>query len=383
MKIGILTQPLQTNYGGLLQAYALQTVLKRMGYKAWTINRPYKKVSLLRRIFSYLKRMIFSAFKTKSYIIRVWPTDKESKLIAQNTNRFIKENIQVTEPIYSLNNFSSLKKYEFDAYIVGSDQVWRPSYSPNISNYFLDFLTEKDKVKRIAYAASFGVDNWEFNDIQTSLCAALAKKFDAISVREDSAKDLCKDYFGVKAELVLDPTMLCTKDDYIELIKKDSTPASKGTLMTYILDRSHEKEEIISKVAKEFDLLPFSTLPQSKYAEVGAKNIKHCIFPPVTEWLRGFLDASYVVTDSFHGTVFSIIFNKPFITIGNSERGITRFTSLLNMFGLEDRLISFPSELTKELMHKNIDYIRIEELLKNKRTSSLNFLSKVLKNNYE
>lgn len=379
MKIGILTLPLHTNYGGILQAYALQKVLKDMGHKVWTIDRE-SKTSCLIKLLSIVKRILYRIFKREKNRIRVWPTIKEERIILKNTNRFIKENINATPKILSNHDFYLLEKYHFDSIVVGSDQVWRPTYSPCLSNYFLDFAKQWKKIKRIAYAASFGVDNWEFSKDQTIKCASLAQCFDAISVREDSAINLCKEYLDVDAIHVLDPTMLLTKEDYIRLVEKDNIPKSKGSLMTYVLDQSPEKEDIVQNIAKELNLIPFSVMPENTYSEVGNKHISTCIYPTVTEWIRGFMDAEYVVTDSFHGTVFSIIFNKPFITIGNHYRGMTRFTSLLKIFGLQERLIASSEELTEEKMNTPINFTRINQIKESEQKKSMEFLNNELSN---
>lgn len=378
MKIGILTQPLKTNYGCLLQNFALQTVLKQLGHEVWTINRDFGGVTILIKFLSIVKRIILSIFYRRFIVIRALPTTNEQNLIAQNMNRFIKENICTTEKIISTGNFSLLKKYGFNVYIVGSDQIWRPNYSPCINNYFLDFVNVNDKVKRIAYAASFGVDNWEFSLKQTTRCALLVKQFDTISVREDTAVRLCKEYLGIDAVHVLDPTMLLTKEDYIKLAKKDNIQKSTGTLMTYVLDESPENNDIIQKLTKELNLKPFSVMPQKKFSEVGKKHLADCIFPPVSEWLRGFIDAEYVVTDSFHGTVFSIIFNKPFICIDNEQRGLTRFKSLLKMFGLENQLIRSIDELTLEKIKGNIEFDRVNQIWDKEQKKAYLFLKNAL-----
>lgn len=379
MKIGILTQPLQTNYGGLLQAFALQTVLKQMGHEVWTFNRDTKETPLWLKLLSITKRLALYIFHNKSTIVCVWPTTKEQNKINQHTNRFIKENIQTIENIDSKEKYLNLKKYAFNAYIVGSDQVWRPVYSSSITNYFLDFLDEGDKVKRIAYAASFGVDNWEFSDEQTMQCSSLAKRFDSISVREDSAIKLCKEHLGVNAIQVLDPTMLLTKEDYKILIDKDNTPESKGNLMTYILDDSQHKNEIIQKTALELNLKPFAVRSQKTFSEVGKDYIEECILPPVTEWIRGFMDADFVITDSFHGTVFSIIFNKPFIIIGNKTRGLARIESLLRMYKLEERLVYDKDSIPMNLLNSDkIDWQKINDILESERIKSLLFLKQWL-----
>ena len=139
-----------------------------------------------------------------------------------------------------------LNSMGFDAYIVGSDQCWRPRYSPAIQNYFLDFVANDCKAKRIAYAASFGVDHWEFTPEDTEKSKELLKKFDAISVREDSAIDLIKNNLGrTDAQHVLDPTMLLSPHQYKKIVDKEKIAPSPGNLKVYVLDKTPEKDNIV------------------------------------------------------------------------------------------------------------------------------------------
>ncbi|ENK4570898.1 polysaccharide pyruvyl transferase family protein [Vibrio cholerae] len=368
MKIAILTQPLQNNYGGLLQAFALQKYLKEQGNEVMTVDFAWNHKLRYFGIKSILGNII------RKYILRrnirsIFPiTDEERCRIGQNTNRFTAEHIFTTQKIYSIDEMSYIKKYQFDAYIVGSDQVWRPAYSPGMSAFFLSFLNKSDDAKRIAYAASFGVDNCnEFSQDALEEYAVLLKQFDAVAVREDSAVDLCKQHFGVAAEHVLDPTFLLDKEVYIQLVEQDKCPVSNGNMMVYVLDQSLGKKEIIQAVANERSLTPYTVMPDEKG-----------VYPPVTQWLRGFMDAEFVVTDSFHGVAFSIIFNKPFIAIGNHNRGLARFTSVLNMFGLQDRLIFSIDELTSQLINQPIDFSKVNLLKTEKQKFAMDFFNNAL-----
>lgn len=371
MRICILTQPLQTNYGGLLQAYALQTVLKRVGHEVWTEDRRENRDNLSGVLKNNAKILLGPIRKF------YYPTISEKKIISKNTNFFIQKYINTTCPIYSTNK-SLFGEYNFDAFIVGSDQVWRPMYSYGIYNYFLDFTIGKN-VKRIAYAASFGTDQWEFTPEQTAVCSELAKQFDAISVREDSAIGLCRQYLNINAVQMPDPTLLLDKNDYLEIIKNDRPENSHlGGILTYILDDSEIKRSVVQKVSSKLKLNSFSVMPQAQFKDVGKKGIDKCIYPPVAEWLQGFADADFVVTDSFHGTVFSIIFNKPFISIANKTRGVSRFISLLKGFELEDRLI-YSEEDFKDNLLNNIDFTEINIAHNKKRAEALEFLTNALK----
>lgn len=371
MRIGILTLPLHTNYGGILQAYALQTVLERMGHEVHVIEKERQPLSLpiQKMPFCYGKRIVKNIIGWKCPIFYEQKYNREQPIIRQNTDKFIKKYIHIAE----YDDFSDIKESEYDAIVVGSDQVWRPKYfgKNQIENAYLKFA-EGWNIKRIAYAASFGTDEWEYNSKQTSECGRLLRMFDAVSVREDSGVDLCKRYFGVEAQHVLDPTMLLDREDYIKLFEAADTPKSKGTLLNYILDGTPEKKVIIENITREKGLIPFCV--NSKVENCKAK-LNERIQPPLEQWLRGFYDAELVITDSFHACVFSILFQKPFIMMGNINRGLSRFSSLICMLGLEDKLI-MDNHMYK--VFTDIDWNKVLSVLITKKNSAITFLSNKL-----
>lgn len=197
--------------------------------------------------------------------------------------------------------------------------------------------------------------------------------FDAVSVREENGVKLCKQYFEVDAIHVLDPTMLLDANDYIELFKQKQTPKSRGNLLNYVLDETDEIKNLIQKVASENKMIPFAV--NNPYENDDTKPLNQRIKPSVETWLRGFYDADFVITDSFHACVFSIIFKKQFIVVGNKERGMARFASLLKMFGLEERLVDEKFDI-KTL--QPIDYDKVYNLYGQLRERSLHFLSENL-----
>lgn len=369
MKIGILTQPLHNNYGGLLQAYALQHFLKKQGHDVLTVDfkRIYKpKLWGIKGIsINFVRKYIL-----KQNIQSIFPLNE--KKISQYTSDFITKNISKTLEITSIKQLKKLSQYNFDAYIVGSDQVWRPAYSPGMPAFFLHFLEKDNLTKRIAYAASFGINNCnEFSTEELTKYSLLAQKFNAIGVREDSAVDLCNIHFKVKAKQVLDPTLLLSQQDYNNLITEALPNPFSCEIMVYMLDRSEEKLKIIDNISNKLKLEPYDFL---------ANNVNN-IYSPVGQWLKSFSNSKFVITDSFHGVVFSIIFNKPFIAIGNKDRGLTRFTSLLKLFNLEQRLIVSLDNIDIDIINKPIDYSKVNEILIEKQKESINFLQKALSDN--
>lgn len=383
MKIGILTQPLHNNYGGLLQNYALQQVLKRMGHDVETMDHGAKPASFVHKTLSVLKANLLHVVSPTRYRKPGYaPNSEEISIIRQNTESFINKYISRTRILHTSQEFDNIaNSNKYDAYVVGSDQCWRPRYNSSfLSEMFLRFAEKQSNVKRIAYAASFGTDEWEFSPEMTIKCSALAQMFNLITVREASGVNLCRKHLGVDATHVLDPTMLLDKEDYIKLVENENEPKSSGNLFYYILDPSAEKKKLIEGIAAKNGYIPFTVMPkyqaENRTKEDIKKRIENCVFPSVTFWLRAFMDAELVIVDSFHGAVFSIIFNKPFWVIANAKRGNARFDSLLGLFGLENRMITLGDIVE---WRKSIDWNRVNEIreqMKEKSLKCLKVLSK-------
>lgn len=374
MRIGILTLPLNTNYGGILQAYALQTILERMGHEVTLIERRRQplKLPFWKAPLSYGKRIIKNLLGHPYPIFYEQKINRETPIIRQYTDKFIDKYIKYR----IVNDYTDIQESDYDAIIVGSDQIWRPIYFQQIEHAYLDF-TEGWNIKRIAYAASFGTDKWEYTPEQTMECGRLLQGFDAVSVREIFGVNLCRDHYHVHAVHVLDPTMLLEAEDYIKIFEAEGTPKSPGTLLNYILDATPEKTALVENVAKHKGLVPFS-VNSSKVDDTKAK-LKERIQPPLEQWLRGFYDAEFVITDSFHACVFSILFNKPFLVIGNADRGMSRFKSLLSMFEIENRLVAtdLKDDVVSEISWKNVNAI-----MDCNRVKSLNYLTDILNMTY-
>ncbi|RED48940.1 polysaccharide pyruvyl transferase family protein [Seonamhaeicola aphaedonensis] len=375
-KIGILTLPLHSNYGGLLQAYALQMFLKNNGYDAWLIN--YRDRSARwKKPFSIVKRMLLKYVLIKNITVF---EEKEQRIIRVHTQAFINKHINPqTQAIYTSEELSrKIDNHSFYAVIVGSDQVWRPQYVSKIEDYFFDFIKSKNIIK-LSYAASFGSSDWNFSPIQKMNCAKNIQSFKAVSVREDTGVELCKEHFEVEAKHVLDPTMLLEKEHYYKLVDEIDRDKKqpKGGLLVYILDDSEDITETITKISKHLAIESFRINNKKTYNK--SVPLKERIAPPVENWLKGFYDAEFVIADSFHACVFSIIFNKPFIIYGNKRRGMTRFTSILSKLGLEDRLIYSSKDLVPEKLNYAFNWTQINERVECLKKDSVSFLQENLK----
>lgn len=361
-KIGILTMPVKENYGGIIQAAALYHYLEKEGYLPYLIMKKYDE-GVLKRTFRFIlsHNPLATIYDYKNLTKR----EKQASLLKNFITDFFKNR---TKNTYSIDSYQRSVK-ELDTIIVGSDQVWRYKYiGNNYPYYFLAYLP--DTMKRIAYAASFGVDIWEGDKTSITHINSLLKKFNAVSTREKSGVDICENTFDYyQANNVLDPTFLPDVSFYNELINKKNISKEVG-LFTYVLDNSSCINEIITKVEEDRNI--------KRYA-IELTNYSKGVKPSIEEWLYHFREAKYVVTDSFHGVVFCIIFEKQFICVANEDRGLTRFESLLTLFGLNNRIMhKYNSELLCELLRTDIDYNEVNSIVQENRDFAISFLNKSL-----
>ena len=377
MRLAIISLPLHVNYGGILQSYALKKELESMGHEVVVIDRKVKmpfpkwwKAPLI-----YMNRALKSlkGGSDAPEVFREYRCMKEYPVLSRELKPFVDAEIAPLK----IDSYKDIKKGEFDGFVVGSDQVCRPRYFGKIEDAFLEFTRGWD-VKRISYAASFGTDSLEFDSETLRICAGLLDCFDAVSVREDSAVTMCDEWLDCdRAVHVLDPVMLMDVADYHKIADGAKTRRAEGKIMTYILDQSVNKKSIVALVKSWTgkDIEDFSVNPHDRRIPVDER-----VVPPLEEWLSGFADADFVVTDSFHGCVLAILFHKPFIAMGNGQRGMARMRSLLEMFGLDQRLVhGIDPEDDGEFFLSQPDWIAVDAVLAEHRAAARRFLADALK----
>lgn len=367
MKIGVLTVPFNNNYGGLLQAFALKSVLGNLGNEVVFINRQRNP----NRSFKFkLYRLLVKLHIIEDYL------KKRSAKLSVNTDKFKHDYLEpITKPYYSNRQILEINDMTFDFFIVGSDQVWRYKYAlDSIDEYFFSFITNNN-IPRISYAASFGIDVMDYPDSKRLQIIKLLKLFKGISVREESGKRILKEFLEVednKIDVVLDPTFLLPCDEYLKLFSKDFSD-KHHYLFSYILDDNEKIESAINKHINENRLQRFDIKAQTASSE---KKVK--VIAPVEKWLEGIYYSDIVFTDSFHGVVFSLIFNKPFVVFSNSQRGATRIEAILKKFGLEERLVDIQTVDLYGILNKSINWEYVNNIINEERSRSLEFLKKNL-----
>ena len=333
--VGIINLFYSDNYGAILTAYALQESIEQLGYSAKIINNnPSKKKSL------------------------------------NFGERFINKYLNLTKRILSEKDLFDLN-FKIHTFITGSDQVFRKCILPNYNYYLLDFVSSLNK--KIAFSASFGIGPSEIskemnsNDIQEYTDSL--KSFDFVSVREDSGVEICKKYFATDAQWVIDPVFMLDPLKYENIINnydnKSVTDKYDDTIVSYILDSNEEFENFLNSL---------SVTLNKKVMRLSAKNDND-----IEEWLAAFKNASYIVTDSFHGCCFAIIFNKPFICKRNNQRGNARFDAIINKFNISQSFISDVANVsTAENPFTVIDYTEINRIMKEERIKNTQLLKQLI-----
>lgn len=383
MKINLLNLSCGNNYGAILQAYALQETLKKHHHNVFTIKYWFSPLPFYIRIMKYIYLFMVNVEYRKKIIYRISGEMNQENIIHKRNVYEMKAELVFNER-YQLINFieaghsvvSDLKKLPpVDAVICGSDVVWAfRNYSHTISIFFLDWV--QPGVKRIAYAPSWGRSNIDhLNNFTKRKISKLLAKFDAVSVREKTGVDICASLGRTDAKWVPDPTILLTENEW-NLIA-ESTYDGEYCLNYHIpYNASIESSKILSLLQANY-IVPIKNIPDINTEDVW-------ISP--TKWLGAIRDAKFVVTNSFHGVVFCLLYHKNFIfteLIGEHVHLNERIYSLLGLFNLKDRIattLTANDEIAiKKLLDEAIDWETVDIKMKEWRQVGIDFLDEALK----
>ncbi|MDR0836578.1 MAG: polysaccharide pyruvyl transferase family protein, partial [Tannerella sp.] len=301
-----------------------------------------------------------------------------------------------TPPYPNLTNFSknhfsySLQRFPFEMYdlnnhcdmfLVGSDQLWNYDvFSKKDYFFMLNFVD--DRRKKISYATSFAHSYSKFPEFELPKARHLLQRFDYVSVREDDGVKICSETFGVEATHVLDPVFICDKNKYLKLANGAKIKSEPGFAFAYILDPTTEKVESLQYIAKKLNkrIITFSD-PQmlSNFDPTLLKDCNYIENATIEDWVYHIINCDFAFVDSFHGTCFSLIFEKNFVSLANPFRGTSRFTSLGKQFGIEDRIFyDVTKVLNNDAILAPIDYQPINAKLNNLKKFSRDWLYNAL-----
>lgn len=346
MKVSILTYHDEDNYGATLQAYATYKAIEDLGHKVEFINLKLPKSNsyLFRAILS-LKRIRFNRFRKKYFknLTRTYLTLDE---------------LQNDPP-------------KSDCYLVGSDQTWNTNISKSLAPaFFLDFGDES--VRRVAYASSLGMDHFvETPELNSKKVSGLLSLFKDVLVREDDAVNICSKLWGINAKQVVDPVLLF--DNFNFLLSKSKVEKNQLGLYKIYPDNVFYNKAMI--IANSLGV---------KATSIGSLRKKRgiqCPYPcGIEKWIEQIATSKYVLTDSFHGTVLSVLYRRPFVVYVTNPDKISRIRSLLSLLGLSERICSptTPLDEIMSLLETKIDYVQVHKILSTLRKESLQLLKSAL-----
>lgn len=362
-RIGIITLNGYFNYGNRLQNYALQETLKSYGHDVetiWIKEESKKKRSFFKRII----KLIINPFRLIKSINRRLIPDKAKLERTERFKSFSNKYIKESDYFISENNLKLKKLNTFDHFVTGSDQVWNPYYIKGSSLYFLTFAP---KEKRISYAASFGVS--EIPKEHKVNYTKWLEDMNHISVREDDGAKIVESLTDKEVPVVLDPTLLLTKEKWLEITSPCKYKPKEDILLTYFLgDISRETKKMIAQLKKKYKLKVVN-LANPKYE-------KHYLADPA-EFLDYIYYAELFITDSFHGAVFSILFETPFVVTDRNAKipsMNSRINTLLSTFQLESRHIN---RVNKEHIF-DVDFSQTYKILDKEREKSFKYFNNAL-----
>ena len=348
--VGILGVWFGCNYGSIATYYALEKTIESFGKSVLMVHRPW-----------------------------LTPYNREN-MEKRHSLRFAREYYQISES-YQVQDMGKLNDL-CDAFVLGSDQIWNYGVTKIFGHsYFLDFAA--DDKKKIAYATSFGNNKFRAPWDYAQKAAACMQRMDAVSVREAEGVKILKDLFGVKATHVLDPVLMAEPHLLGDLADKAQRTENNPYIATYILDPDEKKRKALLHVSEKLDKKLINML--DGWYHLFDRNKKALNLPntveklQVEEWLGYFKNSDFVITDSFHGTCMAILFQKPFIAIGNPGRGSSRFESLLGGLGLKHRYVEKADEiLVNRRLLEGVNFQEVNRKIEAERKRSREWLKTAL-----
>lgn len=385
-KVAIVSCYFQKNYGSMLQAYATQKILDMLNVENETICIEGFAKDINKAKYKFYLKKIFDrdTFKEKAKTVKLALKRKMDKEFAHNVairnecfKNFSSTVFRLSEKYNSINDITKVCKEKYSAVLVGSDQLWLPS---NIyANYYtLNFVP--DDVNKISYSTSFGAAS--LPDWQKDFTRKFLNRIDNLSVRELSGANLIKDLTGRDAQVVCDPTMLFSAENWMDIQKEEPFVKDKY-IFCYFLGNNQKHREFAKKIKEltGYKIVALQHLDEYVKEDVGFADIAPYNVGP-GEFLNLIRNAEFVCTDSFHGSVFSTLYRKKFFTFMRFKNTSTmstnsRITSLLKILGLEDRMLS-GDEDAKKCIDMEIDFDTVLSNLEEFRKDSLEFLKKSL-----
>lgn len=370
MNIKVITRHAPSNYGSLLQSIATVKVIEDLGHQCEIIDYQRPDEIGLSGVLTQLRRKdgFGNPLKKQAYLAVRYPIEKYAQI------RFDKMRKKYLKMTPRCSSQADLMKLSADAFMTGSDQVWGPMMNGIFdSAYFLQFAGSGSR--KLAYAASFG--KTKFDDATITDYKRMLAGYDKIAVREKSAVSLLKEW-GLENCIgqVLDPTLLLSKDEWKKLLVSEADNnkyAGQKYILVYQIHNDPKLSDYANRIAKHTGM---QLLRVNPYYHQKLRGGKFICCPDLSEFLSLIDHATCIITDSFHGTCFSINFCKQFIEILPNNATGTRNQSILELTGLSDRILRNFNDFS--LLEKGIDYWKVHEILDNERSKSIDAMKILL-----
>ena len=338
------------NYGSAMTNYALNRVLTNMGKTVLMLEWPVLSGDV--------------------------PSNKPNTKTRRFANHFYEQSM-----MYHIADYGRFN-YHCDSFVLGSDQLWNWWSNRDVGTYhfFLDFVDNQHK--KIAYSTSFGHDSAYYPEDMRLKVSYLLHRFDAVSVREKGGVTVCERDFNLDAVQTVDPVFLCSMEDYEKAVALSKVEITESYVLAYILNPTEEKIKSVRYAAQQTNLPYYIILDgQDNFEKLKKQandpNVLENV--EISDWLNYFKNASYVITDSFHGFCYSVIFRRDMTVFPNKLRGLSRFESLSEMTGLEDRLLYSYEEFVRKAPWNNpIDFEQVSKRMRPQIEYSVQWLKDAL-----
>ena len=364
-KVGIITFHHAHNYGVVLQAYALQCEVEKLGYDVYIIDYRNKNIAKPYRLIKLSKNPI-KCIKTIVESIKYFNKNKER---SETFNKFISEELNLTKKFKSVKKLDK-KCVDFDCYITGSDQVWNYEIVGELSDaYTLNFGNKK--ANRVSYAASIGKSKIE--DKYKKQFKEKITNINHISVREEVAKKELEKIINKPIEVVLDPTLLLTKSEWDNKLKEKEIPKEQY-ILAYVVKQNEEYKKIVNNLSARTGLKVIHFEKETSYDN----ELESAYTKDPFEFINLIKNAKYIVATSFHATIFSIIYHKKFFIIPHINTG-SRIINLLDKLDLKNRIFYNLEDFMKIDYDSEINYKEVDERIEKKKKKSIRFLKETLK----
>lgn len=355
MKIGLVTIVDKGNYGNRLQNFAIQQIMEKYGHQVETIRKIQDRKTVSEIIKYYLKKVTGIKYTRN--------VKREASFEAFNI-----KNIKFSHSFIRTDGLDDKLSKKYDIFICGSDQLWNPEFKTNTDSYFLSFVSEKRKV---SLAASFGIDKIENEDAKKRI-GALIQGLDAISVREQSGKQIVESLSSKEATVLIDPTMMLDGNEWKRIEKKPRNIGEKKYILCYFLGiHSQDIIEKIKKYGSEKDLNV--VFMENQYFRCKITSEEEFSYGP-DEFIWLIRNAEKVITDSFHAMIFSLLFKKKFLVMPRDVKKVdmsSRFNNVEELFKIKNYMYNDEDSLDKCAI---VDYMFLKKTLCYERNKFLKFI---------